>query len=75
MISIWSMYGHMNGRKREGQLPLLPDHSSVVFDEGHLLETAAQKALTYKLKHIVFEGIIIRLLKGEVRETLAVCYR
>jgi ATP-dependent DNA helicase DinG len=60
------------GRKREGQLPLLPDHCTVVFDEGHLLESAAQKALTYKLKHVVFEELVIRLLKGEVRETLAV---
>ena len=35
----------MDGRitQREGQLPLLPDHSAVVFDEGHLLEFAAQK--------------------------------
>ncbi|MCQ6560086.1 ATP-dependent DNA helicase [Paenibacillus mendelii] len=60
------------GRKREGQLPLLPEHCSVVFDEGHLLESAAQKALTYKLKHVVFEELITRLLKGEVRESLAV---
>ncbi|UVI27609.1 ATP-dependent DNA helicase [Paenibacillus spongiae] len=60
------------GRKREGQLPLLPEHCAVVFDEGHLLEAAAQKALTYKLKHVVFEELITRLLKGEVRESLAV---
>ncbi|AJY77010.1 ATP-dependent DNA helicase [Paenibacillus beijingensis] len=68
MEHIWTY----EARKREGQLPLLPDHSSVVFDEGHLLETAAQNALTYKLKHAQFEGIITRLLEGEVRETLAV---
>lgn len=60
-----------DARKREGQLPLLPPHSSVVFDEGHLLETAAQNALTYKLNHFQFESIITRLLHGEVRETLA----
>jgi ATP-dependent DNA helicase DinG len=60
------------GRKREGQLPLLPDHCAVIFDEGHLLENAAQKALTYKLKHAVFEELITRLLKGEIRESLAV---
>ncbi|MGG4494748.1 ATP-dependent DNA helicase [Brevibacillus reuszeri] len=59
-------------RKRGGQLPLLPPHSSVIFDEGHLLEPAAQKALTYKLNHTVFEEIITRLLKGEIRESLAV---
>lgn len=69
MEHVWTY----EGRKREGQLPLLPEHSAVVFDEGHLLEAAAQKALTYKLKHVVFEELITRLLKGEVRETLAVC--
>jgi ATP-dependent DNA helicase DinG len=68
MEHVWTY----EGRKREGQLPLLPDHSSVVFDEGHLLESAGQKALTYKLKHAVFEELIIRLLQGEVRETFAV---
>ncbi|WP_281884378.1 ATP-dependent DNA helicase [Paenibacillus sp. YYML68] len=68
MEHVWTS----EGRKREGQLPLLPDHCAVVFDEGHLLEAAAQKALTYKLKHVVFEELIIRLLKGEVRESLAV---
>ncbi|NBD23406.1 ATP-dependent DNA helicase [Paenibacillus glycinis] len=68
MEHVWTY----EARKREGQLPLLPEHSSVVFDEGHLLETAAQSALTYKLKHGVFESIVTRLLQGEIRETLAV---
>ncbi|WP_141336143.1 ATP-dependent DNA helicase [Paenibacillus sp. tmac-D7] len=68
MEHVWTY----EGRKREGQLPLLPDHCAVVFDEGHLLESAAQKALTYKLKHVVFEELITRLLKGEIRESLAV---
>ncbi|MGF7029445.1 ATP-dependent DNA helicase DinG [Paenibacillus mucilaginosus] len=68
MEHVWTA----DSRKREGQLPLLPEHSSVVFDEGHLLETAAQKALTYRLKHAVFEELIVRLLQGEIRETLAV---
>jgi ATP-dependent DNA helicase DinG len=67
MEHVWTY----EGRKREGQLPLLPEHSSIVFDEGHLLEPAAQKALTYKLKHAVFEEIIVRLLQGEVREVTA----
>ncbi|ACT01345.1 ATP-dependent DNA helicase [Paenibacillus sp. JDR-2] len=67
MEHVWTY----EARKREGQLPLLPEHSSVVFDEGHLLETAAQKALTYKLNHAVFESIITRLLQDEIRETLA----
>ncbi|WNQ09428.1 ATP-dependent DNA helicase [Paenibacillus aurantius] len=68
MEHVWTY----EARKREGQLPLLPEHSSVVFDEGHLLETAAQKALTYKLKHAVFEELVTRLLQGEIREKLAV---
>ncbi|MGG4147059.1 ATP-dependent DNA helicase [Paenibacillus algorifonticola] len=67
MEHVWTY----EARKREGQLPLLPEHSSVVFDEGHLLETAAQQALTYKLNHAVFESIITRLLEGEIRESLA----
>lgn len=61
MEHVWTY----EARKREGQLPLLPEHSSVVFDEGHLLETAAQQALTYKLNHAVFESIITRLLEGK----------
>lgn len=68
MEHVWTY----ESRKREGQLPLLPDHSSVVFDEGHLLETAAQNALAYKLQHAQFESIVVRLLEGEVREELAV---
>ncbi|MNU51354.1 putative ATP-dependent helicase DinG [compost metagenome] len=68
MEHVWTY----EGRKQEGQLPLLPDHCAVVFDEGHLLETAAQKALSYNLKHTVFEEIILRLLQGEIRESLAV---
>ncbi|TVY07280.1 ATP-dependent DNA helicase [Paenibacillus cremeus] len=68
MEHVWTY----EGRKREGQLPLLPDHCAVIFDEGHLLESAAQKALTYKLKHNVFEELITRLLNGEIRESLAV---
>ncbi|MFC4778665.1 ATP-dependent DNA helicase [Paenibacillus sp. GCM10023252] len=68
MEHVWTY----EGRKREGQLPLLPEHSSVVFDEGHLLESAGMKALSYNLKHSVFEDMIVRLLQGEVRESLAV---
>lgn len=58
-------------RKREGQLPLLPEASSIVFDEGHLLETAAQHAFSYKLRHSVLEGYLTRLLVNGVREELA----
>jgi ATP-dependent DNA helicase DinG len=68
MEHVWTY----EGRKREGQLPLLPDHCAVIFDEGHLLESAAQKALTYRIKHDVFEQLITRLLKNDIRESLAV---
>ncbi|OMD35015.1 ATP-dependent helicase [Paenibacillus odorifer] len=68
MEHIWTY----EARKREGQIPLLPDHCAVVFDEGHLLESAAMKALGYKMKHVVFEELISRLLQNEIRETLAV---
>lgn len=68
MEHVWTC----EARKRGGQLPLLPSHSCVIFDEGHLLEPAAQKALTYKLNHSVFEETITRLLRGEIRESLAV---
>lgn len=68
MEHVWTY----EARKREGQLPLLPEHSSIVFDEGHLLETAAQQALTYKLNHAVFESIVTRLMNEEIREDTAV---
>ena len=68
MEHVWTY----EGRRREGQLPLLPDHCAVVFDEGHLLESAAQKALTYRIKHENFEQLVTRLLKNDIRETLAV---
>ncbi|MFN2745648.1 MULTISPECIES: ATP-dependent DNA helicase [unclassified Bacillus (in: firmicutes)] len=58
-------------RKREGQLPLLPDHSAVVFDEGHLLEFAAQKALTYRVKQSTLEMFLERLLGNDIREEFA----
>lgn len=58
-------------RKREGQLPLLPEHSAVVFDEGHLLEFAAQKALTYRVKQSTLEMFLERLLGNDIREEFA----
>ncbi|MDX8366501.1 ATP-dependent DNA helicase [Cytobacillus sp. IB215665] len=67
MEHVWTK----ESRKREGQLPLLPEYSSVVFDEGHLLEIAAQKALTYKIKATLLEGLLTRLLENEIREELA----
>ena len=40
MEHIWTK----ESRKREGQLPLLPEHSCVVFDEGHLLRICQSKS-------------------------------
>ncbi|MCM3566838.1 ATP-dependent DNA helicase [Neobacillus mesonae] len=64
MEHIWTK----ESRKREGQLPLLPEHSSVVFDEGHLLEFAAQKALSYRFTDYTLEMLLTRLMENEVRE-------
>lgn len=64
MEHIWTK----ESRKREGQLPLLPEHSCVVFDEGHLLEFAAQKALSYRFTDSTLETLLTRLLENEVRE-------
>ncbi|MGG3956680.1 ATP-dependent DNA helicase [Bhargavaea massiliensis] len=67
MEHIWTY----EARKREGQLPLLPEASCVVFDEGHLLEFAAQKALTYRMKETTLETLLSRLLENDIREQLA----
>jgi len=64
MEHIWTK----ESRKREGQLPLLPEHSSVVFDEGHLLEYAAQKALSYRFTDSTLENLLTRLMENDVRE-------
>jgi len=64
MEHIWTK----ESRKREGQLPLLPEHSCVVFDEGHLLEYASQKALTYRFSERVLETLLTKLLSNDVRE-------
>lgn len=37
-------------RKRQEQLPLLPEASAIVLDEGHLVEFAAQEAFTLKIQ-------------------------
>ncbi|CAG9622594.1 ATP-dependent DNA helicase [Sutcliffiella rhizosphaerae] len=67
MEHVWTF----DKRKREGQLPLLPEASTVIFDEGHLLEFAAQKALTYKIKNKQVEEILTRLLGNDLREEFA----
>jgi ATP-dependent DNA helicase DinG len=64
MEHIWTK----DARKREGQLPLLPEASCVVFDEGHLLEFACQKALTYKVTTSTFEQLLSQLMANDVRE-------
>jgi ATP-dependent DNA helicase DinG len=68
MEHIWTE----ESRKRKGQLPFLPEASSIVFDEGHLLEFAAQKALAYHVRHDLLEEILERLLSNEIREEAAV---
>ena len=64
MEHIWTK----ESRKREGQLPLLPESACVVFDEGHLLEYASQKALTYRLTEQTLETLLTRLMENDVRE-------
>lgn len=64
MEHIWTK----ESRKREGQLPLLPESCCVVFDEGHLLEYACQKALTYRLEEMTLESLLERLMSNDVRE-------
>lgn len=68
MEHIWTQ----ESRKRKGQLPFLPEASSIVFDEGHLLEIAAQKALAYHIRHDLLEEILERVLENDVREEVAV---
>lgn len=64
MEHVWTK----ESRKREGQLPLLPDGSCVVFDEGHLLEYACQKALTYKLTDKTLETLLEKIAGNDIRE-------
>ncbi len=67
MEHVWTM----EARKREGQLPFLPESSCVVFDEGHLLEFSAQKALTYRVQETTLETLLTRLLENDIREEFA----
>lgn len=54
-------------REREGQLPLLPEVSMIVLDEGHLLEYAAQKAMTVKVQKSTIVDLLERLMVDGVR--------
>ena len=64
MEHVWTK----EARKREGQLPLLPEASSVVFDEGHLLEVAAQKGLTYRFNFENLTNVLTGYMGQDVRE-------
>ncbi|GGD15066.1 ATP-dependent DNA helicase [Pontibacillus salipaludis] len=64
MEHVWTK----DSRKREGQLPLLPEASSVIFDEGHLLEFAAQKALTYRFNSKTLTSVLTEYLNQDIRE-------
>ena len=64
MEHVWTK----DSRKREGQMPLLPDAGCVVFDEGHLLEFAAQKGLTYRYNFEALTKVLTSYMGQEVRE-------
>lgn len=67
MEHVWTK----ESRIRQEQLPLLPDVSTIIFDEGHLLEHAAQRALTYEVQNETLIGLIERVMVDDVRtETL-----
>lgn len=55
-------------RKRQGQLPLLPEVSMMTLDEGHLLEFAAQKALTYEVQETTILQLLERVMVDDLRE-------
>ncbi len=57
-----------DSREREGQLALLPEVSMIVLDEGHLVEYAAQKAMTYKVQATTIVTLLERLMVDGVRE-------
>ncbi|HET6873029.1 MAG TPA: ATP-dependent DNA helicase, partial [Sporolactobacillaceae bacterium] len=63
MEHIWTK----ESRQREGQLPLLPEASCVIFDEGHLLEFAAQKGLTYRFHAETLSSILTGYMGQDVR--------
>ena len=64
MEHIWTR----ESRIREGQMPLLPEASTVVFDEGHLLEFAAQKGLTYRFNYDGLNKVLTGYMGQDVRE-------
>lgn len=64
MEHIWTK----DSRVRQGQLPLLPEVSMIVFDEGHLLEYSAQRALTYEVQNSTLLNLLERIMVDGVRE-------
>ena len=64
MEHIWTK----DSRERQGQLPLLPEVSMVVFDEGHLLEYSAQRALTYEVQNSTLLNLLERIMVNDIRE-------
>ncbi len=64
MEHIWTK----DSRMREGQLPFLPEVSMIVLDEGHLLEFAAQKALTYEVQSETLIRLLEKVMVDGVRE-------
>lgn len=64
MEHVWTK----ESRQREGQLPLLPEASCVVFDEGHLLEFAAQKGLTYRFHSETLNTMLTAYFNQDIRE-------
>ena len=65
MEHIWTK----DSRKRQGQLPLLPEPSMIVFDEGHLLEYSAQRALTYEVQNSTLLNLLERIMVDGIRES------
>lgn len=64
MEHIWTK----ESRERQGQLPLLPEVSMVIFDEGHLLEYSAQRALTYEVQDHTLLNLLERIMVDGIRE-------
>lgn len=64
MEHVWTK----ESRLREGQMPLLPETSMIILDEGHLLEFAAQRALTYEVQSQTLVSLIDRVAQDGVRE-------
>jgi ATP-dependent DNA helicase DinG len=64
MEHIWTK----DSRERQGQLPLLPEVSMVVFDEGHLLEYSAQRALTYEVQNSTLLNLLEKIMVNDIRE-------